>query len=111
MQTMTLEKAQWSVTLDNISRFQQSQQVTIEVGGAEFGAQKAAENVTFRGISYDQNDEAVFVMTDTLELMIAEPSLIEIAHNGTHLICIAVLGSEGKRHLVNFIPPLSLPKP
>lgn len=110
MQTITLAREQWQGTLDRISRVQDNQQVTIEVGGAEIGAQKAVENVPFHGITYSDKGKGVAIMAEGIELMVAHPLQIELAHEGAKLICIAVVDGDGTRHLVTFTPPLSLPK-
>jgi hypothetical protein len=41
--------------------------------------------------------------------MIHHPGAIEIAHAGTDLICLEVIGSDKSRHLITFLPPLHLP--
>jgi hypothetical protein len=75
----------------------------------DLGAQKEVENVTLHGISYDPKGAAIAIRAGAVEHMIYHPGAIEIAHAGTDLICLEVIGSDKSRHLITFLPPLHLP--
>lgn len=110
MQSATLAKANWQDMLDKISRLDADQQIAIEVNTPSIGAQTEAEQVRFRGISYDPKGDSVSIETDSLEHFVRHPSKVELAYDGTDLICIEIIDADGAAHLVNFTPPLSFPE-
>ena len=109
MQNLHLEHKDWNNILDHISRSENSHKVTIEVVREDLGAQKEVENVTLHGISFDSKGSIIAIRAGAVEHMIHHPSGIEIAHAGTDLICLEVIGSDNTRHLITFLPPLHLP--
>jgi hypothetical protein len=109
MQNLHLERQNWQKILDHISPPQNACKVTIEVAGADLGAQKEVENVELHGLSYDHKGRTIAVRAGAVEHMIVQPERIDIAHAGTDLICIEILDKESTRHLITFVPPLHLP--
>jgi uncharacterized protein DUF5335 len=109
MQNLHIEQKDWNNILDHISRSENSHKVTIEIIREDLGAQKEVENVMLHGISYDPKGGAIAIRAGAVEHMIHHPHAIEIAHAGTDLICLEVIGSDKSRHLITFLPPLHLP--
>ncbi len=109
MQNLHLEQEDWRNIFDHISRCENTHRVTIEVIREDFGAQKEVENVPLRGLSYDPKGGVVAIRAGAVEHMISHPAGIEIAHAGTDLICLEVIGHDKSRHLISFLPPLHLP--
>jgi hypothetical protein len=109
MQSLHLEQSEWRNILDHISRCENTHKVTIEVIREDLGAQKEVENVAMRGLSYDPRGGVLAIRAGAVEHMIHPPAGIEIAHAGTDLICLEVIGSDTSRHLITFMPPLHLP--
>jgi hypothetical protein len=109
MQNLHLERKDWQNILDHVSRCGDIHKVTIEVIRDDLGAQKEVENVTLRGLSYDPKGGDIAIRAGAVEHMIHHPAGIEIAHAGTDLICLEVIGSDASRHLITFLPPLHLP--
>ena len=108
MQTL-LQRQDWKNILDHISRAQDTHKVTIEIMREDFGAQKEVENVAFRGLSYDPKGGTIAIRAGAVEHMIRHPAGLEIAHAGTDVICLEVVGADKSRHLISFLPPLHLP--
>jgi hypothetical protein len=109
MQNLHLERRDWQNILDHISRAEDSHKVTIEVDREDIGAQKEVENALLHGFSYDPKGGAIAIRAGAVEHMIARPETIEVAHAGTDLICVEILGGDKARHLITFVPPLHLP--
>ena len=109
MQKLHLEQKDWNKIIDHISRSESAHKVTIEVIREDLGAQKEVENVTLHGLSYDPKGGAIAIRAGAVEHMVRHPAGIEIAHAGTDLICLEVIGPDGSRHLITFLPPLHLP--
>ncbi|HKJ62089.1 MAG TPA: DUF5335 family protein [Hyphomicrobiales bacterium] len=110
MQSATLAKTNWQDLLDKVSQRSTSQKIAIQINTPSIGAQTEAEQVQFRGITYDPKDDAVSIETDSLEHFVRHPSKVEFAYEGTGLICIEIVDGDGAAHLVNFTPPLSFPE-
>jgi hypothetical protein len=109
MQSLHLERREWQNILDHISRSQNIGKVTIEVDGENLGAQKEVENAELHGLSYDHRGGTIAIRAGAVEHMIVQPERIDIAHAGTDLICIEIVGRDKTRHLITFVPPLHLP--
>ncbi len=109
MQNLHLEQKDWINILDHIARSENAHKVTIEIIREDLGAQKEVEDVTLHGLSYDPKGSVIAIRAGAVEHMIHHPAGIEIAHAGTDLICLEVIGSDGARHLISFLPPLHLP--
>ncbi len=109
MQNLHLEQRDWQKILDHISRSENIHKVTIEVTREDIGVQKEVEDVPLHGLSYDPRGETIAIRAGAVEHMIHRPAGIEIAHAGTDLICLEVIGSDKARHLISFLPPLHLP--
>jgi hypothetical protein len=109
MQNLHLDQKDWTNILDHISRCENTHKVTIEIMREDLGAQREVENVLLRGLSYDPKSDVIAIRAGAVEHMIHHPGAIEIAHAGTDLICLEVLGKDRSRHLMTFLPPLHLP--
>ena len=109
MQNLHLERRDWQNILDHISRAENSHKVTIEVDREELGSQKEVENVPFHGVSYDARGGTIAIRAGAVEHMIARPERIAVAHAGTDLIAIEIMGGDKTQHLITFAPPLHLP--
>lgn len=110
MQSATLAKANWQDLLDKVSQQNANQQIAIQVNNPSIGSQTEAENVLFRGITYDPKDDSVSIEADSIEHFVRHPSKVEFAYQGTDLICIEIIDGDGAAHLVNFTPPISFPE-
>ena len=109
MQNLHLEQKDWNNILDHISRSENAHKVTIEVIREDLGAQKEVENVILHGLSCDPKGGAIAIRAGAVEHMVHHPAGVAIAHAGTDLICLEVIGSDRSRHLITFLPPLHLP--
>jgi hypothetical protein len=109
MQNLHLERQDWQNILDHISRSENAHKVTIEVDRLDLGSQKEVENVPLLGLSYDPKGEAIAIRAGAVEHMIARPDRIDVAHAGTDLIAMEIMGRDKARHLITFVPPLHLP--
>jgi hypothetical protein len=109
MQSLPLEKQDWQKMLDHISKAQGAQRITIEIIREDLGAQREVENEKFDGVSYDPKGNTVAVQAGELEHLIQDPAGIEIAHTGAEIVCLEVIGQDGTRHLIYFLPSLHLP--
>jgi Family of unknown function (DUF5335) len=78
MTARKLDKNQWRMFFDRLSKTLQGQQAEIEVASLSFGDQVEAELLPLHGITYDPNDDLVEVALEGLDHMIRKPR--EISH-------------------------------
>ena len=109
MQNLHLDRRDWQNILDRISRSEYAHKVTIEVDRSDIGAQKEVENAALEGFSYDPKGDTIAIRAGAVEHMIARPERIDVAHAGTGLVAMEILGADKARHLITFVPPLHLP--
>ena len=60
-------------------------------------------------VSYDHKGGTIAIRAGAVEHMIARPERIDVAHAGTDLIAMEIIGGDKTRHLITFVPPLHLP--
>ena len=106
-----LEKSQWSVYFDLISKALGGKRAEIEVASLELGDQIEAHWLPFFGISYDPKDDVISLVLEGHDHLIHKPREIYIEGEGLELSSLEVIDAEGERHIVLLRDPLMLPAP
>jgi hypothetical protein len=112
MQTHEIPSSDWSNFLNNLSRRHEGEDVTVEVQGADFGAQTEARDARLVGITFDPKDsigEEIDVMVrcnNQAHVMhaVAHPSHVRLAQadNGTDE-ALQLEDEDGRTTLVRFL--------
>lgn len=118
MQTHEIPSEQWGPFLDKITRRHEGQQVSIEIEGADLGAQPQARGMRLIGITFDPK-EAIGQEIDVIVRNDAEVHLMHAIPHPSHLWiaqteqgqdrALQVQSAEGPTTLVRFNiePPLA----
>jgi hypothetical protein len=111
MATRKLDKSDWRVFLDGVSRLLTGKQAEIEVDSLGLGSQIEAEWLPLIGITYDPKDDLVEVALEGLDHMIPKPKEIVARTGATGLESLEVVRDDNTREIVLFREPLMLPSP
>jgi hypothetical protein len=106
-----LEKPQWSVYFDLISKALGGKRAEIEVASLELGDQIEAQWLPFLGISYDPKDDIISLVLEGHDHLIHKPREVYIEGEGLELSSLEVINADSKRHIVLLRDPLMLPAP
>lgn len=108
MTTRSLEKSQIKPYFDHVSRQLGAMQAEIEVAGLGLGAQLAHHWTPLRGIAYDPATDAVEIVTDDLDHMIANPRSVQVDEGAEGLHSLEIVDSDGNQQIVRLRAPLLL---
>jgi 3-dehydroquinate synthase class II len=113
--TWEIPRGEWQAYFDDLSRRLETTVASIEVMGAEIGAQVEAERGILRGVTYDDGDDIVVIALDTegdapeeLERTISEPQKIYVDDENAATV-LDIEDSEGNKTLVRMAPAPQLP--
>ena len=106
-----LEKSQWSVYFDLISKALTGKRAEIEVASLKLGHQIEAEWLPFFGISYDPKNNVIALALEGHDHLIHKPREIYIEGEGLSLASLEVIDADGVRQIVVLRDPLMLPAP
>jgi uncharacterized protein DUF5335 len=111
MPARKLDKNQWRMFFDRLSKTLQGQQAEIEVASLSFGDQVEAELLPLHGITYDPNDDLVEVALEGLDHMIRKPREIYLEDWTKGLTTIEIVDADGTKQVVKLQEPLMLASP
>ena len=106
-----LEKPQWSVYFDLISKALIGKRAEIEVASLKLGHQIEVEWLPIYGISYDPKDDVIALALEGHDHLIHKPREIYIEGEGLELSSLEVIDADDVRHIVVLRDPLMLPAP
>jgi hypothetical protein len=106
-----LEKSQWSVYFDLISKALTGKRAEIEVASLKLGHQIEVEWLPIYGISYDPKDDVIVLALEGHDHLIHKPTEIYIEGEGLELSSLEVIDADGVRQIVVLRDPLMLPAP
>jgi hypothetical protein len=105
-----LETTEWSSFLDRFDKGLKDVQAEIEVGSLNLGDQIQAEWVPLIGVVYDPNNDIIEVAVENLDHIIRHPQELYVEDENGELTSLAIIDSEGARHIVNFRQAVNLPR-
>ena len=103
-----LEKDQWEVFFDKLSKNLGAKEATIEVVGEEIGDQVETTAQPIIGLSYDPKDDEFIVTLDKHEHIIPNPKEIVVDEEVDGIKLIEVVEGDGTKHLIRLTSPLAL---
>jgi hypothetical protein len=107
--TREITQGEWTSYFDELGRTNPAPTVTVEVDGAEIGAQVEAEPMTLAAISYDDRDDVLVIGLSTgereqVEHLVYNPRQIYVAEGEAGTSTIDVEDSEGIKTLIELRP-------
>jgi Family of unknown function (DUF5335) len=113
--TREIPRDEWRQYFDDFSSRLPTTVASIEVTGAEIGAQVEAERGVLSGVTYDDRDDIVVIALDAegdareeLERIVYEPKKIYVEDDNATTV-LAIEDSEGNKTLVRMEPAPQLP--
>lgn len=105
-----LDKTQWRIYLDGMSKIAVGKRTGIEIASPRFGAQLQAEWLPLLGIVYDVKNDTIEIALDDLEHIVYTPQEMYIDDNSLCLSSMEIIDGEGAEHIIRFRDPLMLPQ-
>ena len=115
MDATKLDKSEWAVYFERVSKELLGKRAEVEVAGIPLGDQIAAQWLPLSGIVYDPGNDLVQVILGGpdahLDHMIRRPRTIYVSGGIAGLENMLVLDGDGLEHILTFRDPLLLPAP
>jgi hypothetical protein len=115
LETRELPRGEWRQYFDDFSRELVTTVASIEVTGAEIGAQVEAERGVLTGVTYDDRDDIVVIaldaegdVTEELERTVYQPQKIYVGSDAATTV-LDIEDAEGQKTLVRMEPAAQLP--
>jgi hypothetical protein len=106
-----LEKSQWCVYFDRMSKALVGKRAEIEVASLKLGDQIEAEWLPLLGISYDPKDDIIEIALEGVDHLIPKPREVYVEENGLELSSLEVIDAEGTHQIIVLKDPMMLPAP
>lgn len=107
IQTEEIPREELRERLDELARSLGVVEATIEVDGADVGAQIAAERLTLTGISYDDRANVLAIALEVLggrgdyEHFVDHPTKVYVARDQGRPIAVEIEDGEGRKTIVS----------
>jgi hypothetical protein len=111
MATEKIEKPEWRVFFDTLSKGLLGMRAEIEVASLAIGDQIEAEWLPLLGITYDPKDDVLEIALDGLDHMINRPQEVYAATGTGGLLSFEVIDADGLSQIIQLREPLMLPAP
>jgi len=108
MNNNLIDKNSWKEFFEFASKNAKGQQIELEIIGMDIGDQIEEEWVNLVGMSYDPNEEILFVHTATDDHPILKPQEVVSSVDGSVTHSIAVKDSNGVVQIIKFRTPLRI---
>lgn len=109
-----LDKARWEDFFDTVSDAVEGKLVTLEIVGADVGDQIEADQLSLTGMTYDRNDDAMYVEFDNsaethIVHAVASPREIYVEIGEEGLQEVMIIDGGGRKQFVHLKDTLQLP--
>jgi hypothetical protein len=109
MALLKLEKKQWRVFFDRMSKGLIGKRAEVEVASLAFGAQVQAKWSPLLGIVYDPKNDLIEIALENLDHMVRAPRELYVDEGPFGLVSLEVIDSDGVRNVIQLRDPLMLP--
>jgi hypothetical protein len=106
-----LEKSQWRVYFDRMSKALVGKRAEIEVASLKLGDQIEAEWLPLIGITYDPKDDIIEIALEGVDHLINKPREVWVEEKGLELSSLEVIDADDVHQIVVLKDPLMLPAP
>jgi hypothetical protein len=103
-----LDRKQWEVFFDRVSKGLRDETVEVEVVGEEVGDQKELQGAPLTGLTYDPEADELEIDSQGMEHIVPHPKAIYLegeAHKQA-LSQVVVIDGEGHKQFIRLSPPL-----
>jgi hypothetical protein len=109
MAARKLDKSEWRVFCDRMSKALIGKQAEIEIASLALGSQVQGEWLPLIGIAYDPKNDLIEIALDGLDHLVYRPRemYVDIDHSG--LISLEILDGNSVRQIIKLRDPLMLP--
>lgn len=111
MATAKLDRNQWQIYFDRMSKGLTGKRAEIEIASLDVGDQIEAEWLPLYGITYDPKSDITEIVLEGLDHLIHKPKDIYVETTALELSSVDVIDAEGRHHIVRLRDPLQLPAP
>jgi hypothetical protein len=111
MTARKLDKRQWSMFFNGVTRMLEGKRAEIEVASLRLGDQVEAKWLPLLGIAYDSKDDIVEVALEGLDHLIRSPREIYADDDPLGLLTFEIVDADDVREIIRFRDPLALPAP
>jgi hypothetical protein len=103
MTTRKLDEQEWHRYFDEGDHALRGQKATVEVVGADVGAQFVAEGLSIFGITYDQKGRLLEVVLEEMDHLIPHPQEIYVDETPQGLAVVEATDADGRKHIIQII--------
>ena len=100
MTTRKLDEQEWHRYFDEGDRALHGLKATVEVVGADIGAQFVAEGLGIVGITYDQKGRLLEVALEGMDHLILHPQEIYVDETPQGLAVVEATDADGRKHII-----------
>jgi Family of unknown function (DUF5335) len=106
-----LDKAEWRVFCDRVSKSLIGKRAEIEIASLALGSQVEAKWLPLLGIAHDPKDDIIEIALEGLDHMVHRPREMYVDLGPDGLTSLEVIDGDDVRRIVQFRDPLMLPPP
>jgi hypothetical protein len=106
-----LDKTEWRVFCDRVSKALVGKRAEIEIASLALGSQVEAEWLPLLGIAYDPKDDIIEIALEGLDHMVHRPREMYVDLGPDGLTSLEVIDGYDIRQIVKLRDPLMLPPP
>ena len=111
MALIKLDKGNWKIFFDDVSKASIGKRAEIEVAALDLGAQVEAEWLPLLGIVYDPKSDIIEIALENLDHMVRKPRDVFVDQGELGLTSLKATDGDGRQHIVQLREPLMLPRP
>jgi len=111
MAAQKIDKSEWRVFFDLLSKGLVGTRAEIEVASLSLGDQIEAEWLPLLGITYDPKDDLLEIALEGVDHLINHPTEIWADAAAGELLSFEVIDGEGVSQIIHLREPLMLPSP
>jgi len=105
----TVDKSNWRVAADLLSKAIHGQAARVEVVSEDLGDQVEAEWAPLLGVTYDPKDDLFEIQLEGVDHLISHPRTFAVRERDGLADSLAVVDGDGTEHIVQLRDPIALP--
>jgi hypothetical protein len=111
MAATKLDKSDWQLFFDRLSKSLTGKRADIEVASLALGHQVEAKYLPLLGVVYDRRNDVIEIALEGLDHIAHKPRELFIDMSPAGLISIDIIDGDGVQQIVKLRDPLVLPAP
>ena len=110
METIRIDRNEWTEKLAEVSRHLEKAPVMIEVDALNIGSQVEVSHAPLLGLDYDHKSDVIEIDVEGLEDLVYKPTAVWFTWEGPELHSIEIEDASGEKHIIRFEKLLPLPR-